>query len=502
MIRKLSQFLLLAFAPMTVNAAGTYYSANTYQSPQTRYNTQTYLQRQTGYTSQYSNNYYSTPSYASRYNTTAANNYSANAQRSGMTASSATSSTANTSTSSKKSGFWIDAGVSHEFSQWQMEMNQSGSILSYDNVGWNVLGVDAGYSFDVGNTTMQIDAGLKYGMQWGESTMYDDDITNGGFLVTTWVNAEDNSEIGKQIGHAISIGTSQGGNMLGFNVGFGLTDIFKWGNVSITPSVGYRYLNYNLETETNYGLSVDTTACFEVNGEIQCDPAILVNIGSDKQQIIWRDDINSPMEIPSGSTSIDTGSTYYYYQPGVSHSYDVTWAGPYFALDMDYVINQNNAVNGRIELGLPGYNATGDQPYRFDWAHPKSVEDEAGMFGAFHFGLGANWTTAITDSVALSIGLTYDYYSVSGADAKTYLNQNYYTTLYNNILTGGVINGVNYGSGYESEAAMLDPDTGNATAINIKNLESECPGWVCSIGSEIESFYKSMGIRVGVNAKF
>lgn len=495
-MRKLPQFLfrcsLVAFAPVAAQAAGTYYSGytGTYQSPQTSYASQTYAQRQTGYSRQYSNNYYSTPSsYASRYNTGSATTNTTTAQKSAAQATTSAS-------SSKKTGFWVDAGITHEMGQWQMEMNQSGSILSYDNVGWNVLDVTGGYSFNVGNTTMQVDAGLKYGMQWGESVMYDDDITNGGYLVTTWINAEDSSEIGDQIGHALSIGSSQGGNMLGFNIGFGLTDVFKWGNVSITPSVGYRYLKYKLETENNYGLSVDTTACFRVEGtdEIQCDPAIVVNLGDGKQQIIWRDSIDGSMDIPSNATSINTGSTYYYQQPGVSHSYETTWAGPYVALDMDYVINQYNAVNGRIELGFPGYSSVGDQPYRFDWAHPKSVEDEAGMFGAIHFGAGANWTTSITDSVALSIGLTYDYYSVSGADAKTYLNSGFYTDWYNMILNSDKWNG--------DESAMLDPETGDATAINIKNLESECPGWVCSIDSEIESFYKSIGIRVGVNAKF
>lgn len=490
-MRKVSLFALMLLTPIVANAAGTYYSGytNAYQSPQTRYSTQTYAQRQTGYASRY-NNAYNT-SYASRYN----NNTATSAQQQNT----ATSNQATTS-ANKKSGFWLDAGISHEMAQWQFEMAQSGSILSYDNVGWNVLDVSGGYAFDVGSTTLQVDAGLKYGMQWGESTMYDDDITNGGFLVTTWLNANDDTEIGDQIGHAMSIGTSQGGNMLGFNVGFGLTDIFKIGNVTLTPSVGYRYLKYKLETENNYGLSVDTTACFRVEGsdEIQCDPAIIVSWydkeeQKQKQQIIWRDSIDGSMDVP-GASSINTGSTYYYHQPGTSHSYETTWAGPYIALDMDYLINQNNSVNGRIELGFPGYNSTGDQPYRFDWAHPKSVEDDAGMFSAIHFGLGANWQTAITDSIALSIGLTYDYYTVSGADAKTYLNGTYYNDWYNMILNSTKWNG--------DETAMLNPDTGDPTAINIKALEEQCPGWVCSTSGEIESFYKSMGIRVGINAKF
>ena len=484
---KVSLFALMLLTPIVANAAGTYYSGytNAYQSPQTRYSTQTYAQRQTGYASRY-NNAYNT-SYASRYN----NNTATSAQQQNT----ATSNQATTS-ANKKSGFWLDAGISHEMAQWQFEMAQSGSILSYDNVGWNVLDVSGGYAFDVGSTTLQVDAGLKYGMQWGESTMYDDDITNGGFLVTTWINANDGTEIGDQIGHAMSIGTSQGGNMLGFNVGFGLTDIFKIGNVTLTPSVGYRYLKYKLETENNYGLSVDTTACFRVEGsdEIQCDPAIIVNLSDGKQQIIWRDSIDGSMDVPGNASSINTGSTYYYHQPGTSHSYETTWAGPYIALDMDYLINQNNSVNGRIELGFPGYNSTGDQPYRFDWAHPKSVEDDAGMFSAIHFGLGANWQTAITDSIALSIGLTYDYYTVSGADAKTYLNGTYYNDWYNMILNSDKRNG--------DETAMLNPDTGDPTAINIKALEEQCPGWVCSTSGEIESFYKSMGIRVGINAKF
>ena len=483
-MRKVS-LIALMLVPIAANAAGTYYSGytNAYQSPQTRYSTQTYAQRQGGYASQY-NRTYSAPSYASaRYNTRAV---PANATATATTQSSG----------AKKSGFWLDAGISHEMAQWQFEMAQSGSILSYDNVGWNVFDITAGYAFDVGSTTLQFDAGFKYGMQWGESTMYDDDISNGGFLVTTWVDASDNSTIGDQIGHAMSIGTSKGGNMLGFNVGFGLTDIFKIGNMTITPSVGYRYLKYKLTTENNFGLSVDTTACFQIEGsdEIQCDPAIIVNLGDGKQQIIWRDDINGSMKVPDNATSVNTGSTYYYHQPGTSHSYETTWAGPYIALDMDYVINQNNAVNGRIELGFPGYTSVGDQPYRFDWAHPKSVEDEASMFGAFHFGLGANWTTSITDYIALSVGLTYDYYTVGGADAKTYLNMNYYNDWYDMILNSDRWNG--------DEDAMLNPETGDPTAINIKNLEAQCPGGVCTTDSEIESFYKSLGIRIGINAKF
>ncbi len=489
--------VLIAFAPVAANAAGTYYNGN-YQSPQTRYtNTNGYVTRtpansayQSYQRTGYNTNGYS--SYSTARNSAVMQNGRIVQQKQQVQQN---------NTSGAKEGFWLNGGISREVAQWQFDMKNAGSSLHYDNIDWNVFDATLGYDFNLGNTSMRAVAGFKYGMQSGESTMVDDDITNGGYLVTTWCQSIDSNGncvgfIGDQIGHALSIGTSKSGDMMGFNFGLGLTDAFKWGNVKFTPSIGYRYLKYKLETSQNYGLAVDTAACFQIDGtnEIQCDPAIIINYSNGEQQIIWRDDISGTMQIASGAATVSTAGTYYYEQDGVSHSYEVEWAGPYVAVDMDYVINQNNAVNGRVELGFPGYTATGDQPYRFDWQHPKSVEDSAGMFGAFHLGLAGNWATALTDTVSLSFGITYDYYNVSDADAATYLNGDYYNDLYNDIL-----NSTEWGG---DETAMLDPNTGDPTAISIKQIEIECPGWVCNDEAEIESFYKSLGVRVGLQAKF
>lgn len=500
---KLPKFLLraslIAMLPVAANAAGTYYTGN-YQSPQMRYNTQSYASRGYGANTTQTRNY----------NTTGYSAYSSTrptvGTRTGQVNVARTNAQPTTTTASGKNGFWLDAGISHENAMWQFEMKESSSKLHYDNVSWNVLDLRGGYVFDAGNTKMQIDAGFKYGMQYGDSSMVDDDITDGGYFVTRWVT-EANEVIGDQIGHALSVGTSKGGDMYGFNAGFGLTDFFKWGNMRVTPSLGYRYFKYKLETKKNYGLSVDTAACFKIEGsdEIQCDPAIIVELDDKTQQILWRDSVTGKMEVASNAKYIDSQGTYYYQQPGVSHSYEVEWSGPYLALDMNYLINANNSVNGRVELGLPGYKSVGDQPYRFDWAHPKSVEDKASIGSAMHFGFGANWVTAITNSVSLSLGLTYDYYTVSDADATTYLNGAYYTDLYNKRLVAWQKNHESDSEQIKSEAGMLGqvPGTaGDETAISIKNLESQCSGWKCSASKEIDSFYKSMGIRVGVNARF
>lgn len=497
----------VALFPGLATAAGTYYTGN-YQSPQMRYQNQSYLNRNT-----------MNPTSTMGYNNPALN-------RPGTTRTSQTTvarsqngtKTASSAANQNKKGFYFDAGLSHEMAQWHFEMKQSGSILHYDDIAWNVLDAHGKYVFGLGASgrLFQVDAGLKYGMQWGESNMIDDDITNGGYGGVRWCQSVDESGncvgfVGDQIGHALSIGTSKDGSMLGFNAGFGATDFFKWGNVRITPSIGLRYLKYKLETHKNYGLAVDTAACFDVgDGEIQCDPAIIIQFTDGTQQIIWRDQIGDKMEIGSGGQYVNPGSTYYYQQPGKSHSYEVEWFGPYVALDFDYDINANNAVNARVELGAPGYTATGDQPYRFDWQHPKSVEDKADMFGALHFGLGANWTTAITNSVSLSVGLTFDYYTVSGADSKTYLNPTYYNDLYNSALyvweqyypneTAATVEANMLNTSFAAPNANLA--AARDTALAVKDTEAQCSGWVCSMGSEIDSFYKSMGVRVGINARF
>ena len=514
-MRKSMRFLMgcsvFAMMPVLANAAGTYYNGNTYQPAQARYgqsasyvtnSTTTPYVRPTGYT---------TSGYSSvRYNNPNANVV---AQRQTQVQTQTVKSSSSKASGGIKNGFYLNGGISHENAMWEMEMKESASKLHYDNVAWNVLDLDGKYVFSMGNVKGQVEAGFKYGMQWGESSMVDDDITNGGFFITQWVEKDSAGNItkvfGEQIGHALSVGTSDGGSMLGFNVGFGLPGVMQWGNLKITPSVGYRYLKYKLETKKNYGMSVDTAACFTVPGsdEIQCDPIVTLyntdgngNI-SGTPQVVWRDDINDNMKIYSGYEYIDTAGTYYYQQPGTSHSYEVAWSGPYLALDMLYDINENNAIDARVELGLPGYSAEGDQPYRFDWQHPKSVSDSVGMFGAFHLGLGANWTTAISNNVSLSVGVTYDYYNVSGADAETYLNGTYYTDEYVKRLKKYYGSNVDVGSDPWAFPAseMLSNDD---TAVALKELKENCSGWVCKVGGEIDSFYRSLGVRVGLNARF
>lgn len=511
---------MLVLVPAAVNAAGTYYTGNTYQSPQVaRYNSSAYSNsRSTMGTGAYNQARYS--SYTNRYGQNAQNGRVAMQNR----AQSQMQNAKGQKEQVKSGGFKLDAGLSYKTGMWQFDMNTAGSRLHYDNLGWAVFDVNAGYDFNVGKSVLALKAGVEYGMQIGESTMVDDDISNGGYEVQRWYNDAGGLEQ-IQMGHALSVGATKGGDMLGLNASVGLKDVFTWGKVKITPSIGWRHFKYTLETKGNYGLKIDTlnnnNSCTDYDGMTQCWPAIgfyQVLSNNDVQYQfkdfvyvdIDGDDLADLAGIPLDGLSgyVDTMESFYFHQSNMSHSYEVTWSGPFLALDMLYDINENNAVTARLEIGLPGYNATADQPYRTEWQHPKSIEDEAGIGSAFHIGLGANWTTALTDRVSLSLGVTYDYYNVSGADANTYLDPTYWQAVYDGILDAyendpeltfadraeaeqAMLNGFIYG-GYE-----YGPD---ATAVYINNVRSN--GWKDTVSDEIDSFFKSLGVRVGLTARF
>jgi hypothetical protein len=445
---------LLSFG--AAHSAGTYYTG-AYQSPQRRYTQPSYTPRPVA-SSTNQNRWNNSAVPAQRYNP----QYSQPAAATGAQSSSNT-------------GFYLSGGISHEFANWEFSMNQAGSILHYDNIAWNVFDLNAGYNFGL----LKIEGGIKYGMQSGDSHMDDDDITNGGYWVG-YVPAPYDQDI---YGATLSTGTSSGGDMMNFNLGLALMDKMHVGNLKLTPSVGYRSLTYNLTTEKNNGMTLEyANFCLAFGDEIQCLP-IVVEEGTDVGEFLQ--------------------GSYIFSQPGTSHKYETSWAGPYLALDAEYEINQNNMVSARLEIGLPAYSSQGDQPYRHDWMHPKSVEDEGGFGDAWHIGLGADWKTALTDSVALSVGFTYNYYTLSGGNAKTYLNSGfYYDASYWAVVEAPVADG---GYAGDEAAAIADGAVFTDKVNSVYNqayVDLGCENWVCKADGEIESFYKSIGIRVGLAAKF
>jgi len=448
-----NKFFVLSMAvaslmSMGAYAGGTYYNGNMYSSSQRR-------------NSMYAS---SGQSYSSKYGY---NRNSAVAGRNVKTTKKQVNKDQVSNIQNKKLKF--DLGLNHEFANWKFDMNEAGSILSYDNLRWNVLDAKFAYQFD---NSMRISAGGKYGWQFGESPMIDDDITRGGMWDVEYGDVTYSGVNAGLVGHALSRGTSKGGSQLGFNADVG----FTFGSrIKFTPAVGYRYFKYKLTTENNYGVLIDTVAVTEDGDAVGID---------DGTQYLYY-----PAEsLVSDQIDFEYLYSTYYEQLDKSHEYNVLWHGPYVAMDMDYYINNNNSVNLRAELGLPLYKSEADQPYRTDLAHPKSFEDKGDFGKAIHVGLGANWLTALTDSLSLSVGLTYDYYKVNGATAITNMSTDFedrYNELADIVEGGGTLT--------DAEAAE---------ANYIVDLYESCNGWSCETKNEINSIYKSMGIRVGLEAKF
>ena len=374
-------------------------------------------------------------------------------------------------------GFTWNAGLSRRYAEYGFSMNNVGSILTWSDVAWNVFDASGRYV----RNGIVFYGGIELGAQAGTSIMTDDDVSNGGHVA--WWLGDDNNWYRTQ-STILSIGESSGGTMLGVHAGIGLVDRFAFGRVRVTPSVGWRHLNYNLTAQNGHGMVVTNTWCDNLgNGEIFCPAVIIGDNGVHSHVPItgdgsWWWDMN---------TTLVTTDSFYFFQEGTTHSYDVTWSGPFVAVDFDYDINRYNVVNARFELGLPGYRAIGQQPYRIDWA-PNAIEDTAPIFGAVHIGLGFNWLTAINDRLSLSIGVMYDLYRVMGADANTNLNAGYWNDIRNIAQTN-----VNNGANVAANQNIVD-------AIN--GLEADCPGWVCRKPGEIDAFFRSVGFRVGLAGAF
>ena len=221
LFRVLCGISVMSMIPAVSGAVGTYYNGNLYQNPQQRYS-------RGGYYNSYG--YGSGRNYGQQQRVYG-NQY--NVERQLGTQKQLGQNKKPTQQPSAKQGFVLDAGISHEIGKWEFDMNNAGSHLHYDNLAWNVLDARGTYYFG-DNTKMQINAGVRYGMQYGESTMIDDDISSN--KVIKLENRTEYDYNGKlvtgqfMVGNpAMSVGGSKDGTQMGFNVGFGLNGLFYMG---------------------------------------------------------------------------------------------------------------------------------------------------------------------------------------------------------------------------------------------------------------------------------
>ena len=145
---------IMAAMPVIAGAAGTYYNGSLYQNPQR------YGSNGGGYYNNYG----------------AGRDYGQNQFMPVRNTKAGSSAKQQKKASAPKQGFQLNAYLSHEFANWDFEMKNAKSELRYDGLNWSVISGEAAYYF--GNSTpMQIKVGARYGVQFGETSMIDDDIS-------------------------------------------------------------------------------------------------------------------------------------------------------------------------------------------------------------------------------------------------------------------------------------------------------------------------------------
>ena len=155
-IKKILFIVCTSVFPNFLLAAGTYYNGN-YTGLQNRYRQSAGFQASsyqpgqgrpmnisnTGYNSfgmrQYSNGYQRTNNYLN----------SVQAGRFGYQNQNSSRSTNNSKNTNDNKKFILNAGLSREMGTWNAEMKEAGSILTYNNISWNVFSANGTYSFEL-----------------------------------------------------------------------------------------------------------------------------------------------------------------------------------------------------------------------------------------------------------------------------------------------------------------------------------------------------------------
>lgn len=88
--------------------------------------------------------------------------------------------------------------------------------------------------------------------------------------------------------------------------------------------------------------------------------------------------------------------------PGLNSSYNASWKGPWFGLEVDFSISERFSLDGNFEYHIANYYAQADWNLRADFAHPISFSHSAHGSGVI-LSVGLNYEFSDQWSVGLSL---------------------------------------------------------------------------------------------------
>jgi hypothetical protein len=344
---------------------------------------------------------------------------------------------------------WVlSADYARKYAYFQFETGVN-SILKWNDMIFNEIGVNARYNFNIRNVDMMVFGEYRYGTMGDGGLSMDYDLkpyderypTDGIFTIS----------MGDMAGKT---------NYMRFGIGARhLWDVSGW---KLSPSFGYEIFQHNLE----------------MSNHIYPNPGIYLPLLNQYGDYIYGDEHGNYYSVPQGTTPPDdlyqvcmspedikvvmanpdhspqvtvdgfgnqvliTGD----YQPGwgglpwgvgpgecviiggdgaieisgKTHIYNTKWNGLFVGLELEKQMTLADKLRFYAQVGLPSYYSEGTWPNRTDWQQNPSFIDQ-GSNGSYSYQLEMEYTCAVSDRVQLSLKAETSFYHVGKIPGELYV---------------------------------------------------------------------------------
>jgi hypothetical protein len=361
----------------------------------------------------------------------------------------------------------ISAGYTRRFADFQFTTGVN-SILEWDDMIFNEIGVNARYNFSMRNFDM---------MAFGEYSR--GTLGHGGLSMDYDLDPYDYKypEYGV---FTISMGELSG-NTDNLRFGIGARNIWDVSGWKLSPVIGYEIFHHNLQmsnhkypnpgiylplmdnngnyvfgdTDGNFfTVPVGTTpdpnlyqicmspedikivsGCSDTNGDGRCDNLITSDYTNILGTIPWGVGPGECVIIGGDGTIV---------VPGTTHIYNTTWSGMFVGLEIEKQMTLADKLRFYVQVGMPHYMSEGTWPNRTDWQQNPSFIDE-GDTDALSYRLEMEYSYKLSDRLSLALKVdthafhigkiggelyvaSYSQYLI-GSDGQYVLDQNGFPTI-------------------------------------------------------------------------
>ncbi len=338
----------------------------------------------------------------------------------------------------------IYAKYSRRFADFEFKTGVN-SILEWDDMVYNEIGVGVRHNFGVRNFDMFAFGEYTYGT-----------MSHGGLSMDYDLEPFDYAYPSEGI-FTISMG-DQSGRTNYFKVGIGAHHVWDIGGWKLSPSFGYEIFKHNLEMSDhlypNQGIYLPLMT--DKGGYVYGDAdgnyyALPIDAAAPSD---WYQVCMSPEDIllvPAGSNSyIEFGTSLPNSVPydettmgdvpwgvyggecviiggdgpilvgGTTHIYNTTWSGFYVGLEIEKQMTLNDKLRFYVQFGLPQYSSEGIWPNRTDWQQNPSFLDE-GNNGAYSYAAEMEYNLRLSDRIQLALKVDTNCFHVGKIGGELYV---------------------------------------------------------------------------------